>query len=199
MMLRYCLAAAMAAAGFASPLFAQDAEPAGEKVATGFRVEVLGGSGVMNIKTGNDGEGFVYGIGAGYDFAAGRLRFGIEAEAADSTVRECFIFDLTDVCSKSGRDLYLGARAGAMVSPGILLYAKAGYTNLRETFSTNGPILGFPPIVSHHKYDGLRLGGGAEVAVGRNMFIKAEYRFSNYEAIESFDKHQGVIGVGIRF
>jgi len=197
-MLKYCLAAAVAAAGLAFPARAQDAEPA-EKVATGLRVEAIGGIESTSFDNGNDGEGFLYGLGVGYDFAAGRLRFGVEAEASDSTVSECFVFDLTDICSRSGRDLYAGARAGVMVSPNLLLYAKAGYTNQRVTTSSNGPILGLPPFTSHSKYDGLRLGGGAEVAVGRNMFLKAEYRFSNYEAIESFDKHQGAIGVGIRF
>jgi outer membrane immunogenic protein len=197
-MLKYCLAAVLAVTAVASPVQAQDAEPA-DKVATGFRVEAIGGIEGTDFDTGNDGQGFLYGLGVGYDFAAGRLRFGVEAEASDSTVSECFRFDLTDICSKSGRDLYVGGRAGGMISSNILLYAKAGYTNMRLTNSSNGPIAGFPPFVAHPKYDGLRLGGGAEVAVRRNMFVKAEYRFSNYEAVESFDKHQGVIGVGIRF
>lgn len=201
-MLKYCLAAALAAAGVASPVHAQDAEPA-DKVATGFRVEAIGGfestSFYTSFYTGDDADGFVYGLGVGYDFAAGRLRFGVEAEASDSTASGCFDFDLTDICTKSGRDLYVGARAGRMVSSNVLLYAKAGYTNTRQTATFTGPITDFPPDTYHRKFDGLRLGGGTEVAVGRNMFVKAEYRFSSYEARESFDKHQGVIGVGIRF
>lgn len=197
-MLRYGLAVALAATGVASPVFAQDAERA-DKAATGFRVEAIGGIDSIDFNRPTDGEGFLYGLGVGYDFAAGRLRFGVEAEASDSTASECAIFDLTELCSRSGRDLYVGARAGGMISSNVLLYAKAGYTNFRQRISADGPIVGVPPVVFHPEYDGLRLGGGAEVAVGRNMFVKAEYRFSNYEAIDSFDRHQGVIGFGLRF
>jgi len=31
------------------------------------------------------------------------------------------------------------------------------------------------------------------------MFVKAEYRFSNYERAQGFDKHQWLLGFGIRF
>lgn len=86
-----------------------------------------------------------------------------------------------------------------MVSPGVLLYAKAGYTNMRETRTSIGPIVGLPPLVVRREYDGLRLGGGAELALGRSLFVKAEYRFSTYEAQRSFEKHQGVLGLGLRF
>jgi outer membrane immunogenic protein len=192
----------MASTGLASPLFARDAE-AGAEVATGLRVEAVGGfentTFFTNVFDDDEDEGFVYGLGVGYDLAAGRLRFGIEAEASDSTARDCFDFDLTHICVKAGRDLYVGARAGAMVGSNLLLYAKAGYTNILQTATFDGPIADFPPQTDRRKFDGLRLGAGAELAVGRNMFVKAEYRFSNYEALDSFDKHQGVVGVGIRF
>ena len=77
--------------------------------------------------------------------------------------------------------------------------SKAGYTHARQTATFHGPIADFPPETVHRKFDGWRLGGGAEVAVGRNLFVKAEYRFSNYDSHQSFDKHQGVIGLGLRF
>lgn len=198
-MLKYYFAAVLAVAGVASPVHAQDAEPAVDKAATGFRVEVIGGIEDTSFDSATDGTGFLYGIGAGYDIAAGRFRFGVEAEASDSTVSECFMTGTTNVCSHSGRDLYVGARAGGMISSNVLLYAKAGYTHMRQSTASDGPVGGFPAFDFTTKYEGLRLGAGTEVAVGKSMFVKAEYRFSNYEAIESFDKHQGVVGIGLRF
>lgn len=204
-MVKSVIASALLAGAFAAPAFAQE----GPEPSAGFRVEAIGGyestafwTNVFDTSPGpaDDREqGFVYGLGIGYDLAAGRMRFGLEAEASDSTASDCFDFDLTDICVKTDHDLYVGARAGGMISSNVLLYAKGGYTNIRQTATFKGPIAEDPGSTVHRKFDGLRLGGGAEVAVGRNLFVKAEYRYSNYEAKDSFNKHQGVIGVGLRF
>ena len=37
----------------------------------------------------------------------------------------------------------------------------------------------------------------SSIALGPNTFVKAEYRYSNYE--QGFDEHQGVVGLGFRF
>lgn len=196
-MLRYCLAVAAAAACAASPVFAQDSEPA-DKTATGFRVEAIAGYEEAGFDSVRDGDGFLYGIGAGYDIAAGRFRFGLEAEASDSTARDCTTFAGTPICSKAGRDLYAGVRVGGMISDNVLLYGKAGYTNFRHSnrFTPAGSTTEFR---FHPEADGLRLGAGTEIAVGSRTFVKAEYRFSNYEAADDYDKHQGVVGFGLRF
>jgi outer membrane immunogenic protein len=197
-MFKYCLAAALAAAGVASPVFAQDAEPAADKAATGFRVEAIAGYEDASFDSVRGDSGFLYGIGVGYDVAAGRFRFGLEGEAADSAARECSVFVGNTVCSKAGRDLYAGARVGGMISDKVLLYGKVGYTNFRQTNRLT-PVGGGGTLVVHPESDGLRLGAGTEIALGAKTFIKAEYRFSNYEASDNFDRHQGVIGFGLRF
>lgn len=195
-MLRYCLAAALVAAGSASPVFAQEPEPAA-KAAAGFRVEAITGYEDASFDSVRNGSGLIYGVGVGYDIAAGRFRFGLEAEASDSTAKDCSVFGGNTICSRAGRDLYAGARAGGMISDNVLLYAKAGYTNFR---SSNRFIpAGGATLVVHPEFDGLRLGAGTEIAVGARTFVKAEYRFSNYEASQSFDRHQGVVGFGLRF
>ena len=197
-MLRYCLAAALAASCIASPVFAQDSGPSAEKAATGFRVEAIAGYEGASFDSVRNGSGVLYGLGAGYDVAAGRLRFGLEAEVSDSTAKDCTIFSGTPICSKAGRDLYAGIRAGGMISDNVLLYGKAGYTNFRHSnrFTPAGSTTEFH---FHPEADGLRLGAGTEIAVGSRTFVKAEYRFSNYEAAEGYDKHQGVVGFGLRF
>ncbi|HEX8309301.1 MAG TPA: porin family protein [Allosphingosinicella sp.] len=197
-MLKYCLAAAAAAAGVASPVHAQDAQPAADKATTGFRVEAITGYEDASFDSVRGDSGFLYGIGAGYDIAAGRFRLGIEGEASDSTARECTVFVGNSVCSKAGRDLYAGARVGGMISDNVLLYGKVGYTNFRQSNRLT-PVGGGATLVLHPESDGLRLGAGTEMALGAKTFIKAEYRFSNYEASDNFDRHQGVIGFGLRF
>jgi outer membrane immunogenic protein len=196
-MLRYCLAAALAAAGLASPVFAQDAAPV-DKAATGLRVEAIAGYEEASFDSVRNGSGLLYGVGIGYDIAAGRFRFGLEAEASDSTARDCTVFGGNEVCSRAGRDLYAGARVGGMISDNVLLYGKVGYTNFRHStrFTPPGATA---PLVLHPEPDGLRLGAGTEIGIGSRTFVKAEYRFSNYEASQSYDKHQGVVGFGLRF
>ena len=43
----------------------------------------------------------------------------------------------------------------------------------------------------------LRVGAGVEQQLGTNLYAKAEYRYSNYEA--GIERHQVLGGVGFRF
>lgn len=200
-MLRHFLTAggAMLAALAALPgaALAQDA-PATAPAASGFRLEVLTGYDDAAFDSITRGQGLLYGVGAGYDFRAGRMRIGVEAEASESTAQTCrTILGINgDICFRTARDLYVGGRIGGMIAPGVLLYGKAGYTNFRESNR-------FPPslgsIVTHPEVEGWRVGLGAEFAIGRRMFVKTEYRFSAYENSQDFDRNQGVIGFGFRF
>ncbi len=164
----------------------------------GFRVEGLLGYDSAGFDSVRNGDGILYGVGLGYDLGSGRLRFGLEAEASDSTAKDCEQGTATRICSEMGRDLYLGARVGSLISPNVLLYAKGGYTNIRESIRF-APAGGAAPVVTHPEFDGFRLGAGAEFSIGAKTYVKAEYRFSNYESSQSFDRHQGVIGFGFRF
>ncbi len=115
-------------------------------------------------------EAFTYGVEAGYDFDLGSAVVGISAELQDS--------------SDSGRDISVVARAGGKAADNVLIYALGGYSNLR--------ILGV-------ELDGFRIGGGVEVAVGPNAFVKFEHRYTNYDAGGNDDVHQNLIGAGFRF
>jgi outer membrane immunogenic protein len=167
------------------------------RFATGFRVEALVGYEQTSFDSVNNAAGPLYGVGVGYDAAYRKLRFGVEAEVTDSASRGCGqVVGFGEFCLRSSRDIYVGARFGGEVFRGVLLYGKAGYTNFQESNSLP-PSLG--SVVLHPNFDGFRLGAGTEVAVGRKMFVKAEYRFSNYERSQGFDKHQWLLGFGIRF
>lgn len=191
---------------------------------TGPRVEAIvgydvtqAGSSVDNDTTSSDDEsidGLLYGVGAGFDFAAGGVVLGVEGEYTDSTAKTGFDrgdfegFGLGNV--KAGRDLYVGGRVGFIAAPKTLIYAKAGYTNARfDVLSSDGTT----ETRTNIDTDGWRLGAGVEQAVGENSFAKLEYRYSKYGEGEvdfvngpdsgrfdlDLDRHQVVASVGLRF
>jgi outer membrane immunogenic protein len=198
------------AAFAAAPTLAQEArEPF-----TGPRLEVFGG--YDNVQPGNDdsddaAEGFSYGVGLGYDFQLGGAVLGVEAELADSTGkitgRDIDIAG-DSLRLESDRDIYVGARAGIAVGPQTLLYVKGGYTNFRvQSRYDNSTGTVFDQGVT---LDGWRAGIGVEQKfslLGPSGFVKAEYRYSNYSNINldnvnadvDVDRHQAVVGIGIRF
>lgn len=191
-MRKYVLAA-LVAGTIATPALAQTAAPF-----TGARVEGVVGYDRAAVP-GDDSDGVTYGAGVGFDFQTGGAVVGVEGEYALSTIDECTAnVEITgdQICSQVGRDIYAGARVGSLVGANTLLYGKAGYTNARlQTEYTTG-VVG-TEVRESVDLDGVRLGAGLEHAIGPNSFIKAEYRYSNYE--QGFEKHQGVVGFGFRF
>ncbi|MEO0031592.1 MAG: hypothetical protein RIS94_1350 [Pseudomonadota bacterium] len=218
------LIAGALALAVSAPAFAQEGTPA-----SGFagpRVEAIIGydhnrSGSTkdidtsaNIKQSIDG--LMYGAGIGYDVAAGNnLTLGAEAELTGSTAKwdnnngVPNTFNLGRV--KASRDIYVGARAGYAVSPSTLVYLKGGYTNAR--FNLEGTD-GTTNLNQRLDTDGWRIGAGVEQKLGENMYAKVEYRYSKYGKAEydyngstpdssrfsiDTDRHQVVVGVGMRF
>ncbi len=199
-MSRYWIAGALAVGALSAPA---GAEPAGPPApSSGVRVEVITGYDDTIFDVTEDSKGLLYGVGLGYDFRLGnKVRFGIEGEAGDSTAKACqssLFFAGDRLCQVARRDLYAGGRLGMIVGKRNLVYVKGGYSNYRLHSSYVAPA-GAPvgSVSGTGNLDGLRLGGGAEIAVGRRTFIKAEYRYSHYET--DLDRHQGVLGFGFRF
>lgn len=160
-------------------------------------------------------EGLVYGIGLGYDVDLGGVVVGVEGELTDSTADTKFEngdfegFGFGNV--KTNRDLYVGARVGARLGPQMLLYAKGGYTNAKFDVRSNDGTTEYNEDIDA---DGYRVGAGAEYALSENLYTKLEYRYSNYSKAEidfggdlpdserfdvDTDRHQVVVGVGMRF
>lgn len=192
-MRKLIVVAALAAASLAAPAFAQDRAPF-----TGLRVEGIAGWDRPQVPNAHS-NGIVYGAGLGYDFQAGRAVLGVEGEVSDSSAKKCadFVISAGDrLCADAGRDLYVGGRIGALVAPTTLLYAKAGYTNGRfnTTYTT---VTGAGNFRTRDNLNGFRVGAGIEQSLGGNAYVKAEYRYSNYE--QNVDRHQVVAGFGFRF
>lgn len=178
----------------ATPAMAQDAPFQGP------RIEGLIGYDSVGVEDANT-DGVSYGIGLGYDFQRGRTVFGIEAELGDSSTDVCAEdVDVTgdELCATVGRDLYIGGRIGAAVSPRTLLFAKAGYANTRARLTYEDGTAGTANDFSESgNADGVRVGAGAEFALGTNAYLRTEYRYTNYEG--GLDRHQVVGGFGFRF
>ncbi|TPG20845.1 porin family protein [Sphingomonas koreensis] len=211
------LAATFGAAGFAAPALAQSTGPF-----DGPRIGVIAGydglrpgrGPASDIGSNNGADGFLYGAEAGYDHQMGRFVLGAEGEVAGSTAKaDNDPMDPQELGYgrvKAGRDLYAGVRAGYLVTPTTMIYAKGGYTNARLDLTHND---GTTNTGEHFNLDGYRVGAGVEQAIGRNTYAKVEYRYSNYGDARleyangantnnfdvNTDRHQVVAGVGFRF
>ena len=130
---------------------------------TGPHIEAIAGYDRTDVGPGLPAAGgLVYGLAGGYDIAAGGVRLGGELEADGSTARAT----VAGAPRRVGRSLYAGLRAGVVVAPRLLVYAKGGYANGRFGDAYTG--------------DGFRVGGGGEWALGDRVFVRAEYRYSDY-------------------
>lgn len=211
--------AAGSAIALAVPAAAQD-----DSTFTGPRIEALIGydsarpGSTVDIDNDEDVDqsidGVAYGVGAGYDFDFGSAVLGIEGEFMKSEAQTDFdttgftTFGVSNI--EAGRDLYLGARAGFKASPRTLLYVKAGYTNAKmNVLATDN----MTDVETDLNLDGWRAGAGAEMAITDNIYLKGEYRYSQYQEGEveapsgletdrfdvDLDRHQVMFGVGARF
>jgi outer membrane immunogenic protein len=193
--MRKLFVAALLAGSVATPALAQQATGP----FSGARVEGIVGYDTTDVESRN-ADGVVYGVGVGYDVQAGNIVFGVDAEASKSTIDQCVsaVSIAGDaLCAEMGRDLSIGGRIGTQIGSNALLYARAGYTNARVKLDYDHPTNNTLDFTSSDNLDGVRVGGGLELAIGRNAFARAEYRYSNYE--QGFDRHQVVGGFGLRF
>ncbi|MCW2396694.1 MULTISPECIES: outer membrane protein [unclassified Sphingobium] len=176
---------------------------------SGLSLAVLGGYDSVRLSDGVDNgssDDFAYGVSLGYNADLGSAVVGVEAEVADSEVKESVTdqFVTGDELSLSAaRDLYVGVRAGAKLAPNALIYAKAGYTNARLKVSYTD---GVDSISDGDNLDGYRLGAGVEYSFGR-FGIRGEYRFSDYGKLKfddvdtgiSMQRHQVMVGLVGKF
>ncbi|HUD28048.1 MAG TPA: porin family protein [Novosphingobium sp.] len=144
---------------------------------------------------GESDEGVSYGVTAGYDMPlSGGLFVGVQGTVADSTTKECVRAGTEALCLKTGRDLAALVRLGTAVGDKGKLYVLGGYTNarLRLTYTD-----GTNDFSEGDNGDGFRLGAGYQHDLTDSLFVKAEYRYSNYEA--DFSRHNALVALGARF
>lgn len=204
--MRQYIIAALVTCGTAVPAMAQDVGP--RAPFTGPRAEGIVGWDRLSDGTGQDAgssDGVVYGGQIGYDFQAGSAIVGAEAELTGSTTdtrADSLLVAGDRLTVDAGRDVFVGGRLGFLAGDRAMIYAKGGYTNARiNTRYTIGTTTAEEGV----NLDGYRIGAGAEVQLSPNLYLKGEYRYSNYSNVQDFDddidldRHQVVGGIGIRF
>jgi outer membrane immunogenic protein len=118
------------------------------------------------------GQGVIGTVEVGYDRQVGRIVGGI-----------FFNYDFSDVGSKlraGGGSIKAdldstwsaGGRLGYLVNPNTLIYALAAYTEAN---------FDLPAGVKNPTFAGYSVGGGFETKLGGSWFLKAEYRFSQFD------------------
>lgn len=181
------------------------AQQASAQASTGPRVEVTAGYDTTNADDGvaatpNQLDGVRIGGAIGYDIALGdTFRVGAEADIgflASGDLR--YALGTSAYRVTTGRDLGLSLRAGANIGDRTFLFAKGGWANSQYRIrTTTGAVAGPVSTDVRSNEDGWRIGAGVEQALGRNVYAKAEYRYTDYG--DDVSRHQVLAGVGYRF
>ncbi|WP_260928647.1 outer membrane protein [Novosphingobium sp. 9] len=136
-----------------------------------------------------------YGVSGGYDYQMqGGIFVGAMGSFGDSETRACVSDDGDRACIKTGRDLAALVRLGTTVGERSKVYLLGGYTNARAIASAS---VDGTHVEAHKDLDGFRLGAGGQVDLTSKLFLKAEYRYSNYQY--GVSRHQGVVALGVNF
>ena len=120
-------------------------------------------------------------IGADYQFAD-RWVAGIFGDYDFSDIKGTVSdFTFGNVSLKQSSAWSLGGRLGYLLTPQILTYFDGGYAQARFTAGAFTD-LGVPNGVTmdNLKYAGWFIGGGTEVMIFPNWFVKGEYRLAQY-------------------
>lgn len=134
---------------------------------TGVRAEVTAGA--NDVIGGVDLTDVTYGAGVGVDAELYKnVIVGVEASADN-------VFDRSNIA--------VSGRLGYVVTDNVMVYGKVGYASWKQFAGT--------------ELDGLRVGGGVEVALPGPFYTGAEYRYSDFEG--NVGQHAAVVKVGVRF
>jgi outer membrane immunogenic protein len=197
------LAAATCLAG-ANTAFAQDAEKTPAQAFAGPRAEVTVGldqSGDDAIY-GKELTGMRAGGAVGYDVAIGkRVTLGVEAGigwmiAGHTNFGPYLPADPNTYKLSARSDVDVSGRVGYALSSKTLIFAKAGWEH--ETYGVQSAT---GVKFDDRKNEGVRLGAGIEQKLTRNVYAKAEYRYTMGSVSGDNDpkRHQLLTGIGVRF
>ena len=173
----------------------------------GSRIEALVGYDATELPD-EDGPDMMFGVRGGRDFSHGKWRVGIDADISRSNANkvERDLFEPGDrIHVKYGTDVYLGARAGRVLSRHVLGYGMVGgvLTHMKVDYSGDlASIVREPGGPEPAKFQrpgtlvGFWTGGGLEFNIGPRSFIRTEYRYANFH--DGLYRHQAVVGIGLR-
>lgn len=196
----------------AAPALAQEGD-ALPRTFAGTHVEAL--IGYDHVSSGIDGtsgslDGLSYGAGFGHDFQIDRVVVGFGSEYAGTTTELRARSATRSTYLRPGGDFYIGGRLGYVAAPRTMVYVKGGFTSTKLRFQSDDTLNA--TYEERPKVSGYRIGLGVEQKLGHGVFVKAEYRYSNYDSVRvtnpagatfihriDIDRSQVVTGVGFRF
>lgn len=165
----FIVAAVAALTAVSAPAMAQDF--------TGAHVGVIGG---LDRQAGNNG--LAYGAEAGIDAPLLKdVTVGVDATVEDSTLRSGPV--------KSTLNYGFDAKVGVKVLPRVQAFAKVGYDNAKFAIHGTGAAASF---------EGVRYGGGLEVAATKHLYTTIEYRRVDYSK-DIPGRDSVLVGAGFRF
>lgn len=162
-------------AGLATPAQAEAPE---------LRAAVIGGLERTDSAPGSGAEdGVYYGVQAGADWDLGGIKAGIEVDLGESTA------NAPNGGNQANQSLFASAavRLAVPVTDGSRVFVRGGYAYHKIDYATG-------PSFDGHGYT---LGGGAELDLGQSLFVRGEYRYSDYG--QTVRGQQFVAGLGIKF
>lgn len=223
MKIRY-VAALLAVSAVASPAFAQDGNFSGVRGEVRIGWDSLGADAAFpdpddadeTLTASSDDDGVNYGVELGYDLQLGEnFVVGAYGGVDFSQAELCSEIVGDDRgCVEAGRNLTAGLRAGFVLGDSVLVYAKGGYSNGRLRVDYDGDVEDDDNelLELNRNRSGYHFGGGFEVALSRNLYVKADYTYTDYSGFTYTDpededltarfgasRHQALAGVGFRF
>lgn len=126
-----------------------------------------------------DADGVFGAVGLGYDITLrDNIVLGVFGDYAFGDLDDKY--DLGGVPVKTSyEDIWaVGGRLGVIVHKDMLLYGTVGYTRADLTVKN-------PDGKASEDLDGFFVGAGLERLLCTNLYLKAEYRYSNYDDISS--------------
>lgn len=146
---------------------------------------------------GNNDNHLAYGGALGVDtFIGDNFVLGVEGTFLNSRA-ENVTRDGAGVAFRKSFEEWGGAvRAGVMMTPSTLVYAKGGFVvnEQRKYFQADNAEASY---YNHYRTKGWVAGGGIEQMLGERLYVKAEGRYANYKTNSS--RLTGLIGLGVLF
>ncbi|MDG2533126.1 porin family protein [Sphingomonas sp. HITSZ_GF] len=187
----------------AQAALAQESEQAPAKAFAGPRAEVTVGIDQSNddaFAGGSELTSMRVGGAVGYDVAIGkRVTLGIEAGIGWGIAGHTPVMSTagaTPYSISAGHDADISARIGYALSPKTLIYAKAGWADAAYRLTTGNE------AYYDNNDKGVRFGAGIEQKLTKQVYAKAEYRYSMYGNAgyeQDTGRHQLLTGIGVRF
>lgn len=203
------LAVALAAGLASQPAAAQDdstsSTTSSSSNGTSFRgIRVEGNFGGDRFRSeGTHNDEFGYGGTIGFDGTYGdRIVIGAEGSywRANGWNQNCQVLpDDNSICHKAFEEWGAAVRAGYLVTPQLLVFAKGGYVNSEQRRRIDDPA-GTQLVYDHYRADGYQVGGGVEYTLTQGrlpVYLNAQYVYSNYSGHTARQRLMG--GVGVRF